>query len=101
YDKLNALDVEPSANVWPGIKKQLHTKKKKPFPVLWLAAAFLAAVIAAGLLFAPGKEPIKLTGVTNSRVEGDVSTDVSAKPNNSVEQEKPKPVNPVTKNVIS
>lgn len=61
-DKLNGMEVEPSADVWMGISAQLNGKKKRPFPVLWLAAACLATVIAFGLLMAPEKESIKLTG---------------------------------------
>lgn len=61
-DKLNEIEVEPSAGVWSGISAQLNGKKKKPFPVLWLAAACLATVIAFGLLMVPEKESIKLTG---------------------------------------
>lgn len=78
-DRLNAMEIEPPAHVWPEIEKQLKNKKM-PFPVLWLAAACLAAVIAAGLLFAPGREPIKLTGTANRNVEEIVPANISPKP---------------------
>jgi len=63
-DKFASLEMEPSAAVWSGIAEQLDgdKKKKKPFPVFWMAAAGLVAVISAALLFMPSAEPIKLYG---------------------------------------
>lgn len=67
HDKLYSYELEPSESVWTDIADQLGTKKKKRgFPVLWMAAASLAAVVAAGVWFSSQKEPMKLTGAVGT-----------------------------------
>ena len=61
-EKLSAYKEMPSKAVWSGISKQLSNKKKRSFPVIWMAAASLTAVIGAGVWFSAQKEPMYLHG---------------------------------------
>jgi hypothetical protein len=61
-EKLSAYEEMPSKAVWSGISNQLNNKKKRSFPVIWMAAASLAAVIGAGAWFSAQKEPMYLHG---------------------------------------
>lgn len=51
-DRFNTYEMEPSAGLWDKISGQLDAPakaKKKPFSILWLAAASTAIVLGAGL----------------------------------------------------
>lgn len=51
-DRFNTYELEPSAGLWDKISGQLDAPvvvKKKPFPILWMAAASTAIVLGAGL----------------------------------------------------
>ena len=67
-DKFSAFEQKPSQVVWSRISKELSNKKKKSFPVMWIAAASLAAVIGAGVWFSVQKEPMYLHGDTSAAV---------------------------------
>lgn len=68
-EKLYSFEAEPSDAVWKGIAEQLSpAKKKKAFPVLWLAAASIAIMVSFGLWLSAHKEPIKLTGTAGADV---------------------------------
>ena len=69
-EKLYPIEMQPADSVWEGISKQLDiNKKKRSFPVLWLAAASMAAVVGAGVWFSSQKEPMKLTGTADVNIE--------------------------------
>jgi hypothetical protein len=70
HEKLYSMAIEPADSVWQGISEQLNrTKKKRPFPILWLAAASMAAVIGVGVWLSSQKEPMKLTGTVGAEIE--------------------------------
>jgi len=62
HDKFDAWEVEPSETVWPAVLAELGRARKRPFPVLWFAAASIAVVLGVGLWLSSHKEPMKLTG---------------------------------------
>ena len=59
--KLDGFEAEPSANVWAGIDAKLSGKRRKKIlaPFLSIAASIIV-LVAAGILFIPGKG--KVTG---------------------------------------
>ena len=70
HEKLYSMEIEPADSVWEGISQQLNrTKKKSSFPILWLAAASMAAVVGVGVWLSSQKEPMKLTGTVGSDIE--------------------------------
>ena len=50
-DKFEDAEIEPSANLWANIAEQLEPKKKRVFPIYWMAAASVAVAITALLVF--------------------------------------------------
>lgn len=50
-DKFEDAEIEPSANLWGKIEKQLEPKKKRVFPIYWMAAASVTVAITALLVF--------------------------------------------------
>lgn len=58
--KLEGFEMEPSANVWPGIAAELDPPKRKIalMPFLSVAASIIV-LVGAGLLFIPKKEIVK------------------------------------------
>ncbi len=44
-------EIEPSANLWAKIEDQLEPKRKRVFPIYWMAAASVAVVFTAMLVF--------------------------------------------------
>ncbi|MEJ2881373.1 hypothetical protein WAE59_08405 [Pedobacter sp. GR22-6] len=58
-DQLGAAEVQPSAGLWAKIETELEPKRKRSFPVYWMAAA--AALLIVGLsLLMPEGEKIRL-----------------------------------------
>lgn len=57
-------EIEPSADLWANIEEKLAPKKKKVFPVFWLAAASVIVVLTAALVFQK-EEKIQLRGKAN------------------------------------
>ena len=60
-DKLAQAEVTPPAMLWNKVDAQLETKRKKPFPMMWMAAAVAVVAVSAGLLFNQ-QEKIQLQG---------------------------------------
>lgn len=57
--KLDDLEIQPSAGVWQGISSELNTdKRKRTLLPLLSAAAGIIVLITAGILFIP-KQPVK------------------------------------------
>lgn len=58
--KLEGFEMEPSANVWPGIAAELDLPKKKNTMTPFLSvAASIIVLVGAGLLFIPKTEVVK------------------------------------------
>lgn len=60
-DKFMGAEVEPSANLWGNIAGQLAPKRKRTFPLMWVAAASVA-VVALVMLFTQNGEKVYLQG---------------------------------------
>ena len=50
-DKFIEAEIEPSANLWAKIEEQLEPKRKRTFPIYWMAAASIAVVFTAMMVF--------------------------------------------------
>lgn len=50
-DKFIDAEIEPSANLWAKIEDQLEPKRKRVLPIYWMAAASVAVVFTAMLVF--------------------------------------------------
>lgn len=50
-DKFMDAEIEPSANLWAKIETQLEPKSKRVLPIYWMAAASVAVVFTALLVF--------------------------------------------------
>lgn len=50
-DKFMDAEIEPSANLWAKIEDQLEPKRKRTLPIYWMAAASVAVVFTATLVF--------------------------------------------------
>jgi len=50
-DRFEDAEIEPSANLWANIESRLAPKRKRVFPIYWMAAASVAIVITAMLVF--------------------------------------------------
>ncbi|MFC0516538.1 hypothetical protein ACFFGT_20190 [Mucilaginibacter angelicae] len=60
--KLDDLEIQPSARVWQGISAELNTdKRKRTLLPLLSAAAGIVLLITAGIMFIP-KQPVKNDG---------------------------------------
>jgi len=78
HEKFKLWEVEPEEIVWDNIAGQLE-KKKRPFPVLWMAAASLAGVIMVGLWYSSTIEPMKLTGAVEKNTPVEKTRVIAAK----------------------
>lgn len=78
-DKFMDAEIEPSANLWANIEQQLTPKRKRSFPIYWMAAASVAIAITALLVFQK-TEKIKLYGPGEVAINKPVATDVIAVP---------------------
>ncbi|WP_256011323.1 hypothetical protein [Desertivirga xinjiangensis] len=68
-DKFSAFEGEPSGAVWKQINSKLQGKNDRKFPLFWIAAASIVAVLFAFLWLIPSKEPVKLYGAKKPSVE--------------------------------
>lgn len=50
-EKLTDATVDPPAALWANIEQQIEPKRKRSFPIYWMAAALAVVAISAGLLF--------------------------------------------------
>ena len=62
-DKFKDAEIEPSANLWANIESELEPKRKRVFPIYWMAAASVAVAITAMLVFQK-EDVIELKGKT-------------------------------------
>lgn len=74
-DKLEAVEIQPTADLWHNIVAELKPARK--LPVYWMAAALAALVTAAGLLM-PKTEPIRLQGKVKLEAPLPVSRNVES-----------------------
>lgn len=85
-DKFSDAEIEPSANLWANIEQQLAPKRKRTFPIYWMAAASIAVVMTAMLVFQK-TEKIQLHGtatiadVTTTAVEHVVENNLNTTAN--------------------
>ncbi|MEJ5992872.1 hypothetical protein WG904_00485 [Pedobacter sp. Du54] len=72
-DKFIDAEIEPSANLWAKIEDQLEPKRKRTFPIYWMAAASVAVVFTAMLVFQKSERiqlhPDEVTAVVTSPLE--------------------------------
>jgi len=73
-DKFNEAEIEPSTNLWANIETQLAPKRKRVFPIYWMAAASIAIAITAMLLLQK-KEVIQLRGEVTAATDVPTATD--------------------------
>lgn len=83
-DKFNDAEIEPSVNLWANIEQQLAPKAKRTLPIYWMAAASIAVVITAMLVFQK-EDKIKLYAEhTTANVTEPAVQDVMATPEANV-----------------
>jgi hypothetical protein len=93
--KLDDLEIQPSAHVWQGISSELNAdKRKRTLLPLLSAAAGVILLITAGILFIP-KQPVK----HNDRSTAIVKTHETVKPPVAVKVEPVVPPTPVQNKV--
>jgi len=73
-DKFDDAQIEPSANLWANIEAELVPKRKRVFPIYWMAAAIVAATLTIALLIFNRAEKVQLRGRTADVVKPAVST---------------------------
>jgi hypothetical protein len=62
-DGLGDAEVQPSESLWDKIEPQISPKKRPQLPFLWLAAASVALVLSAGLLFMQSDKQLDVTPI--------------------------------------
>ena len=84
-DRFMDAELAPSADLWANIAQQLEPKRKRNFPVYWMAAAGVAVAITALLVFQK-TEKIQLRGVSMAaHVNVDKTDDAMAIANTETE----------------
>lgn len=100
-DKFIDAEIEPSANLWANIESQLTPKRKRSFPIYWMAAASVAVAITALLVFQK-TEKIKLRGTSEVASANKPATeDVIAVPSENIAQVAETSTMPSTKSFAS
>jgi len=90
--KLEGFEIEPSANVWPGIAAEINPPKRKIILMPFLSvAASIIVLVGAGLLFIPKKEVVKPKGqfaamITKAGAPVKQSSTITAAPQSVVGQ---------------
>jgi hypothetical protein len=75
-DKFRDAEIEPSANLWANIEKELEPKKKRTFPIYWMAAATIAIAFTALLMFQNDEVTVlRGKGETAAEVKPSAKTD--------------------------
>ena len=77
-DKFMDAEIEPSADLWGNIAQQLDPKKKRSFPIMWMAAASVV-VVASVMLFTQNGDKVYLHHTTTPEVAVVTSGDVMMK----------------------
>lgn len=96
-DKFMDAEIEPSANLWANIEQQLTPKRKRSFPIYWMAAASVAVAITALLVFQK-TEKIKLRGTSEvTNINKPTVADVIAVPTTGTTQVAETSTEPSTK----
>ena len=62
-NRFTDAEIEPSADLWGNIAQQLEPKRKRNFPMMWMAAASVI-VVASVMLFTQRSEKVQLQGAT-------------------------------------
>lgn len=75
-DKFRDAEIAPSANLWANIEQQLAPKRKRSFPVYWMAAASVTVAITALLVFQK-TEKIRLRGVAAVAITGQTAAPIT------------------------
>lgn len=76
-DKFMDAEIEPSAHLWNNIKQELEPKRKRVFPIYWMAAACLLVAVT-GLILTQEKRTLRLHGKTETLAKTvDVNTTVA------------------------
>lgn len=85
-DKFEDAEIEPSANLWANIEQQLAPKRKRVFPIYWMAAASITIAITAMLVLQKSEKiQLRADNVTAAVVEPSTeNVVVSANDNNEV-----------------
>ncbi len=78
-DKFKDAEIEPSTNLWANIEKELAPKRKRTFPVYWMAAATIVVAFTAILVFQE-KKVIKLHLDETAKVKPTINDDTVVKP---------------------
>lgn len=63
-DKFDDAQIEPSANLWANIEAELVPKRRRVFPIYWMAAAMVLVTFTAALLVFNKEEKVQLQGRT-------------------------------------
>jgi len=88
--KLDALEIEPSATVWPAIAGKINAAKRRRTLTPYLsAAASVIILVAAGVFFIPGKvkvSPISTVSKRFSGVRGPLNSQSATVTNNDSEE---------------
>lgn len=77
--RFEEAEYQPSGDVWGKIAARMDQKEKvkRSFPVFWMAAASVVAVIGAGLWFYRPVEVIRLQGTEQEMVENTTESSVT------------------------
>jgi hypothetical protein len=78
--KLDAYELEPSANVWANISREIGPVKRKNYAPLLRIAASVVVLIAAGLFFLPKKQVVEAP--KNNKLATNTVTKTPATPQN-------------------
>lgn len=99
-DQLGDAEVEPSAELWANIASELEPRRKRSFPLYWLAAA--VALLVVGVTFL-SSETEKIRLQAPSQIAGNMAADAVLKPSRpeTLSSVKPAPVAQGTPLVIS
>jgi hypothetical protein len=78
-DKFKDAEIEPSANLWANIESELEPKRKRAFPIYWMAAATVALALTAMLVFQE-KKVIQMHGPETVQAKPTTNDDTMATP---------------------
>jgi hypothetical protein len=86
-DKFRDAEIEPSANLWANIERELEPKRKRIIPIYWMAAATIAVVFTAVLVFQKKEGKIYMHGQDPvEQVKTNMPVDTMATPTEETQQ---------------